>query len=179
MPKVFVLIVRGSSNWIDYRRASIQARMTSFASPVEPHTSGQTKKAAKPHRPKPTQPKKSRSQKSIDKSTLLLAEPRRVRDREHLCHVAKQPCLICGRSPTDQHHLRFAQFRALGSKVSDEFTVPLCRGHRREVHQFGDEAAWWRKLGVDPTIAARALWLETRPVATGLDDSCLVQTSSG
>ena len=57
---------------------------------------------------------------------------------------AKQPCLIRGRSPSDPHHLRFTQTRALGRKVSDEFTVPLCRGHHREVHRSGDEAAWWQ-----------------------------------
>jgi ERF superfamily len=146
---------------------AFQARMTSFASPVESHTSGQTEHAAKPHRSKPTQPKKSRSQKGIDKSALLLAEPRRIRDREHVRYVAKQPCLICGRSPSDPHHLRFAQSRALGRKVSDEFTVPLCRGHHREVHRCGDEAGWWRKVGVDPTVTARALWLESRPLSTG------------
>jgi hypothetical protein len=57
-----------------------------------------------------------------------------------------------------------AQSRALGRKVSDEFTVPLCRGHHREVHRCGDEAAWWNKTGVDPTAAARALWLKTHPL---------------
>jgi hypothetical protein len=60
--------------------------------------------------------------------------------------------------------LRFAQSRALGRKVSDEFTVPLCRGHHREVHRCGDEAAWWKKAGIDPTVAARALWLQTHPL---------------
>jgi hypothetical protein len=98
----------------------------------------------------------------IDKSMLAHPEPRRVRDREHVRYVARQPCLICGRLPSDAHHLRFVQSRALGRKVSDEFTVPLCRGHHREVHRSGDEAAWWRSMGIDPTVAARALWLETR-----------------
>jgi hypothetical protein len=60
--------------------------------------------------------------------------------------------------------LRFAQAPALGRKVSDEFTVPLCRGHHREVHRCGDEAAWWKKAGIDPTISARALWLKTHPL---------------
>jgi len=147
---------------------AFQTRMTSFASPVEPQTSGQTERPARSHKSKPVQPKNRRSQpKSIDKSALLLAEPRRVRDREHVRHVAKQPCLVCGRSPSDPHHLRFTQSRALGRKVSDEFTVPLCRGHHREVHRCGDEAAWWRKVGVDPTVTARALWLETRWHSTG------------
>jgi ERF superfamily len=107
--------------------------------------------------------------KGIDKSALALPERRRVRDREHLRHVAAQACLLCGRIPCDAHHLRFTQNRALGRKVSDEFTVPLCRGHHREVHRCGDEAAWWGKLGIEPTITARALWLESHPLPFGQD----------
>jgi hypothetical protein len=103
------------------------------------------------------------AREAIDKAALALPEPRRIRDRDHLRHVAQQPCLICGRQPCDAHHLRFAQSRALGRKASDEFTVPLCRGHHREIHRFGDEAAWWRQTGVDPTVTARALWLTTHP----------------
>jgi len=102
--------------------------------------------------------------KSIDKSALPLPEPRRIRDREHVGFVAQRPCLVCGRQPADAHHVRFAQSRALGRKVSDEFTVPLCRGHHGEVHRAGDEALWWQKLGIDPTAAARALWLQTHPL---------------
>jgi len=105
----------------------------------------------------------------IDKSQLVHPEPRRFRDKNHVKFVAKQPCLICGRRPSDAHHLRFAQHRALGRKVSDEFTVPLCRGHHREVHRCGDEAGWWKKAGIDPIVAARALWLETRPLPTASD----------
>jgi hypothetical protein len=83
---------------------------------------------------------KSRRSNTIDKSALSFPEPRRIRDREHVRHVAQQACLVCGRRPCDAHHLRFAQSRALGRKVSDEFTVPLCRGHHRELHRHGDEA---------------------------------------
>jgi hypothetical protein len=100
----------------------------------------------------------------VDKSVLVFPEPRRIRDRDHIRHVVKQPCLICGRRPSDPHHLRFAQSRALGRKVSDEFTVPLCRTHHREVHRCGEEGSWWRKTAIDPLAAARALWLETHPL---------------
>ena len=110
-----------------------------------------------------SQTESRRRTKAVDKSELALPEPRRIRDRDHVKSVAKHPCLICGRQPSDAHHLRFAQSRALGRKVSDEFTVPLCRGHHHEAHHCGDEAAWWSNLGVDPMIAARALWLETHP----------------
>ena len=78
----------------------------------------------------------------IDKSQLTIAEPKRLRDKAHLKFVASQPCLICGRQPSDPHHLRFAQPRAMGLKVSDEFTVPFCRGHHRQLHQAGNEEAW-------------------------------------
>jgi hypothetical protein len=101
-----------------------------------------------------------------DKSRLAHPEPRRFRDKEHVRFVAKQPCLICGRRPADAHHLRFTQHRALGRKVSDEFTVPLCRGHHREVHRYGDESQWWKNAGVDPTVTACSLWLETHPLPT-------------
>ena len=103
-------------------------------------------------------------QKAIDKGVLTLPETRRIRDRDHIRSVAQKPCLVCGRRPSDPHHLRFAQSRAMGRKVSDEFTAPLCRGHHRELHRFGDEAAWWQRQGIDPAIAARALWLESHPL---------------
>jgi hypothetical protein len=108
--------------------------------------------------------KKQQRSTVIDKSDLALPEPRRVRDREHVKYVTQQSCLICGRRPSDAHHLRFAQSRALSRKVSDEFTVPLCRGHHREVHRSGDETIWWERAGVDPTVTARALWLQTHPL---------------
>ena len=110
------------------------------------------------------QRKKPRQAFGVDKSVLALPAPRRIRDRDHVKSVAKQPCLVCGRRPTDAHHLRFVQSPALGRKVSDEFTVPLCRGHHREVHRCGDEAVWWDKAGIDPTVTARALWLEMHPL---------------
>jgi hypothetical protein len=121
---------------------------------------------------KPASRKRVRAQRvagAIDKSALAFPEPRRVRDRDHVRYVAKQPCLVCGRQPSDAHHLRFAQYPALGRKVSDEFTVPLCRGHHREIHRCGDEAAWWSKAEVNPTDAARGLWLETHPFPTAQD----------
>ena len=105
----------------------------------------------------------------IDKSALAFPAPRRIRDKEHLKFVATRPCLICGRKPSDPHHLRFAQARALGRKASDEFTVPLCRGHHRELHRCGDEVTWWEKSGIDPLPAARVLWLMTHPMPAGAD----------
>jgi hypothetical protein len=121
--------------------------------------------------------KRSRA-KRIDKSALALPEPRRIRDRDHVRYVAKQPCLICGRRPSDPHHLRFAQTRALGRKVSDEFVVPLCRGHHREVHRCGDEALWWSNVGVNPMVAARSLWVETHRQLAAHDQAVIESPTS-
>jgi hypothetical protein len=98
----------------------------------------------------------------IDKSVLSISEVRRYRDKAHLKFVASRSCLVCGRNPSDPHHLRFAQVRALGRKVSDEFTVPLCRLHHRELHRARNEAQWWAKLGIDAIGMARKLWKATR-----------------
>jgi Rad52/22 family double-strand break repair protein len=99
----------------------------------------------------------------IDKSQLAIAEPKRLRDKVHLKFVASQPCLVCGRQPTDPHHLRFAQPRAIGLKVSDEFTVPLCRGHHRQLHQAGNEVAWWEALKINALETAKQLWEQSHP----------------
>jgi hypothetical protein len=113
-----------------------------------------------------------RAPTKIDKSQLAIAEPKRLRDKAHLKFVASQPCLVCGRQPSDPHHLRFAQPRAIGLKVSDEFTVPLCRGHHRQLHQAGDETAWWETQRVNALEIARGLWERTRGAT---DQSALEQ----
>ncbi|MFN4140969.1 Rad52/Rad22 family DNA repair protein [Aestuariivirga sp.] len=102
-----------------------------------------------------------RSQR-IDKAELTLSEPRRIRDLGHLAFVASKPCLICGRNRAHAHHLKFAQPTALGRKVSDEFTVPLCSNHHRELHQHGDERAWWAAHGIDALKVAEELWASRR-----------------
>jgi hypothetical protein len=100
----------------------------------------------------------------IEKSELTISEPRRHRDKAHLKFVASQPCLVCGRSPADAHHLRFTQPRAMGRKVSDEFTVPLCRTHHRDNHSSGNEVAWWERRAIDPIATSRVLWVSTRRI---------------
>ena len=74
----------------------------------------------------------------------------RMRVKEHCKFVATQPCVVCGRSPSEAHHLRFAQPRALWRKVRARFTVPVRRLHHRELHGYGDEASWWAGVHVDP-----------------------------
>jgi hypothetical protein len=166
--------------------------MYSFNAEDEPEITGRTKEAklaaglmsGVPGRPSAKRPRAKRIAGAIEKSALAFPEPRRIRDPDHVRYVAKQACLICGRQPSDAHHLRFAQHPALGRKVSDEFTVPLCRGHHRELHRCGDEAAWWSELRIDPASAACVLWRRSHPLPAGMkklneEDSPPAATVSG
>jgi hypothetical protein len=92
----------------------------------------------------------------------VAAKTIRLRDKEHCKFVASQPCIVCGRTPSEAHHIRFAQPRALGRKVSDEYTVPVCRLHHRELHAYGDEASWWAGANIDPLPIALELWRQSR-----------------
>jgi hypothetical protein len=136
----------------DRRKRKRRSRVQPLAAPPQP---------AAPPLPEPP-PVNNAVLWHVDKSALPLGEPRRYRDRAHLKFVASQPCLRCERQPAEPHHLRFVQPRALGRKVSDEYAVPLCRTHHREVHRQGDEAAWWASAGIDPLTVARRLWQHTR-----------------
>jgi hypothetical protein len=98
----------------------------------------------------------------IDKSVLTIGEPKRIRSKEHLRFVASQPCLICGRSPAHAHHIRFAQAKGVGLKVSDEFTVPLCATHHSENHRTGSETKWWEAYKIEPLSIAHELWAKSQ-----------------
>jgi hypothetical protein len=96
-------------------------------------------------------------------SVLAQGKSVRHRNKAHLIFVTTQPCLVCQRAPCDAHHLKFAQPKALGRKVSDEFTVPLCREHHHELHRGSNEMAWWTNLQIEPINVAKRLW-QTSPV---------------
>src|SRR5262249_24987165 len=87
---------------------AFQARLTSITTEVA--TDPPTPSEQPAHR---TGRAKRRSNTGVDKRVLALPSPRRIRDRDHVKLVARQPCLICGRRPADAHHLRFAQSPAL------------------------------------------------------------------
>jgi len=88
----------------------------------------------------PTLPTEEAAKPSgIDKSVLTIAVPRRYRNRDHLRFVTQQPCLLCGRKPSDAHHIRFVQ-----------------------PPRAGNEKAWWEQAGIDPLKIARKLWKQTR-----------------
>jgi hypothetical protein len=106
----------------------------------------------------------------------------RLRDKAHRKFVSRQACLVCGRVPSDPHHLTFTQPRALGHRVSDEFTVPVCRIHHRELHRSGDEAGWWQRLNIDPLPVALRLWQHgqteaaTNPLREGVAEAHTAKT---
>ena len=128
--------------------------------PVDERLRSERRKAEREVAP-PLAPTPPEGPGRIDKSQLPLGEPKRIRDKDHLKFVASQPCLVCGRQPCDAHHLRFAQPRAIGMKVSDEFTVPLCRTHHRQLHEAGNEMTWWEDLEINALEIARGLWEES------------------
>ena len=109
-----------------------------------------------PHAPGSTSPRQF--------DNFAATKTRRRRDKRHREFVAAQACVICGSQPSDAHHLRFAQPRGLSLKVSDEFTVPLCRPHHRDLHRTSNEIRWWAQFGIQPMSVAYKLWNQTHPV---------------
>jgi hypothetical protein len=96
---------------------------------------------------------------AAESSVVPLNKPVRRRSNAHLAFIRAQACTVCQRQPCDAHHLKFAETRAMGRKVSDEFTVPMCRDHHDELHRHGNEIAWWANLGISPLELAKDFWL--------------------
>lgn len=122
------------------------------------------------------------SDRELTQSALVTPRNKltRHRNKAHLTFVAAQPCLICQQTPCDAHHLKFAQPKALGRKVSDEFTVPLCRAHHNDLHRHGNEPAWWANLKITPLTIARELWINSSrdPSDTTADSAPIGATAS-
>jgi hypothetical protein len=114
--------------------------------------------------PQETSPPPDNSDAGSNEPALPFGKAVRKRSKAHLSFVATQPCLICKASPCDPHHLKMARPQSLGRKVSDEFTVPLCRTHHQELHRNGNERAWWQNQGIDPLPIAATLWARTHAV---------------
>ena len=145
MPKLLNWDFEPSSTALDGGNLLEATQSLDVAEPAGPNLHDETAGVALPEQP--TAGRGRAAEKTI-----------RLRDKDHRKFVATQPCIVCGRTPADAHHLRFAQPRALGRKVSDEFTVPVCRLHHRELHRHGDEAAWWQGTNIDPLRVALKLW---------------------
>ena len=82
-----------------------------------------------------------------------------VRSKAYLAHVRQHPCIICGTTLGLQaHHLRMVKSVGSGTKVGDQWTVPLCWECHHTLHNSGDEPTWWDLKGVDPVEWARNAW---------------------
>jgi hypothetical protein len=151
--------------------AGFQAKLAAFGEPGEPGSLANATQSlpeapvAQLHSDDGISPAAIASKPSYGRGQIV-PKTIRLRDKDHRKFVAAQPCLVCGRSPADAHHVRFAQPRAMGRKVSDEFMVPVCRVHHRELHRHGDEAAWWREIKIDPLPIAQRLWRQARSNGT-------------
>ena len=142
--------------------ADAQALEDAFTAKLSQFGEAQLSRAETPGRERPWQPVVTG--RSANRRSLSFRKPVRERDREHLKFVASQPCVICGRAPSDAHHIKFAEQRAMGRKVSDRFTVPICRLHHRELHRRGNERVWWESQGIEPLVIAATLWDKTHAV---------------
>ena len=78
-----------------------------------------------------------------------MANKIKVRSQKYLAHIRKHPCLICGTTEVQAHHLRHADQRGWGMKNGDEWAVPLCADHHMDCHRTGKENMWWVMNGID------------------------------
>ena len=144
---------------------------TAFQARLAQATGNHAEELGREHQPMPADvqaaPNAAITTPSFGDIVFPLQKTGRRRSKAHLAFVASQPCLVCRRSPCDAHHLKFAQPRALGRKVSDEFTVPLCRDHHRDLHLFGNEVAWWTNLKIAPLEVAHDLSLASQSDSNG------------
>ncbi|MCA1376560.1 MULTISPECIES: ERF family protein [unclassified Bradyrhizobium] len=151
----------------DARRveAAYQAKLEDAARPAESQTDQPAVLDSAPSPPAaaPADAETALQPAPPEAGLALPKEPPRKRSKAHLLFVREQPCLVCRETPCDAHHLKFAQPRALGRKVSDEFTVPLCRAHHEELHRHGNERTWWANLQIAPLPVAQDLWA-TSPI---------------
>ena len=85
--------------------------------------------------------------------------PARQRPPQIRCHAAMPGMRphTCRCTPS-----AFCSASALSLKVSDEFTVPVCRFHHRELHRHGNEAAWWQSIKIEPLPVTYRLWQHSR-----------------
>jgi ERF superfamily len=171
-PEAYVILPTESATASEQSGSQLQSSPSDLPSPPADSSLG----LSKAH--KPTKRNGAATPTEAVPAARLLKQ-RRSRDKDHLRFVAMQPCTVCGRQPCEAHHIRYAQPRALGRRVSDEFTVPLCRVHHRELHQKGDERAWWNKFNIDPMSVALKFWQLTRGIPTGPNSNPEPENAAG
>jgi hypothetical protein len=83
----------------------------------------------------------------------------------HKALVKQLPCLVCGRSSDDPHHLmrtgEVVNGKAMSRTSADKWALPVCRDHHDQAHDAGDDEAWFAAQGIDARAVARSLWSVT------------------
>ena len=71
----------------------------------------------------------------------------KFRSAVHLGFVRQHPCIVCGSDMgVEAHHIRKRKpghLKSIGSRVSDEFTVPLCHDCHTLLHQPNRSEDWF------------------------------------
>lgn len=97
-----------------------------------------------------------------------------MKSKEYLSYIHTLPCIICGATPVQAHHLlrtpdeideEEACFlipkkhgRGMGRKSGDEWAIPLCPRHHAELHANGDETRYLQQMGIDGVKAAEKIF---------------------
>ena len=93
----------------------------------------------------------------INPISKIAFRSKRVRSKAYIKTLQGKPCLVC-KQEAEAHHVRFAEPSAMGTKVGDNWCVPLCHTCHMQLHAFGDERTWWDLQGIDPLKWAKKSW---------------------
>jgi len=84
----------------------------------------------------------------------------KIRSQKYLSFVRSHGCLVCNRPP-QAHHLTHIMEGSRGMRrTGDQFAVPLCEEHHRQLHADGNENRWWALQGIDPLEWVNEKWKE-------------------
>jgi len=70
------------------------------------------------------------------------------RSTKYLEWIRRQPCLRCGRVPSQAAHQGLG-YRAMGKKQPDSYTVPLCFECHQLEHAAGQKTFWESYANID------------------------------
>lgn len=86
--------------------------------------------------------------KSLESSVTILSKTIRVIDKKYIEWIRSLNCIVCGYGLCDPHHVNKEGHGGMGTKTSDDRTIPLCHKHHQEVHQIGRKT-FAKKHGID------------------------------
>lgn len=89
---------------------------------------------------------------------MLIPKTKPIRDPKWMAHLKTLPCRCCGAYGSDPAHLGHA--RGMGYKEGDDWCVPLCRIHHREMDTDprGKEVWWMQNVAIPEAERAYREW---------------------